>query len=71
MNKKLLFIIAAILVIGGLWWLLRSGRIDNLPQLPGASPEDSTIEIQKDLEEIDLGDINKEFENIDAELNNL
>jgi len=71
MNKKLLFIIAAILVIGGFWWLLRSGKIDDLPQLPGASQEDSTAEIQKGLQEIDLGDIDKEFESIDAELNNL
>ncbi len=42
-----------------------------MPQLPGASEGDTTTRIQEDLQQIDLGDINKEFENIDANLNQL
>lgn len=54
-----------------LWWQWQSGDLGNLPQLPGVSEEDTTGQIQQDLEQIDLGNIDNEFESIDAELNNL
>ena len=52
---------------------MRSGENLELPQLPlpGVSEEDTAGKIQQDLEQIDLGDIDKEFESIDADLNNL
>lgn len=42
-----------------------------MPQLPGVSEEDTTTRIQQDLEQLDLGDINQEFQSIDADLNSL
>ena len=70
--KKLFWTIIIIVVILILWWLWQSGGdLGNLPQLPGASEGDTTTRIQEDLQQIDLGDINKEFENIDANLNQL
>lgn len=39
--------------------------------LPEVSEEDTTTAIQQDLEQIDLGDIEKQFQGIDADLNNL
>lgn len=70
--KKTLWIIGAIIVIVALWWLVRSGGNLELPQLPGVSEKgDTSAEIQQGLEEINLGDIDKEFESIDADLNNL
>lgn len=71
--RKTLWIIGAVIAIGVLWWILRSGENLELPQLPlpGVSEEDTAGKIQQDLEQIDLGDIDKEFESIDADLNNL
>lgn len=44
---------------------------ESLFQLPEVSEEDTTAVIQQDLEQIDLGDIDEQFQGIDAELNNL
>lgn len=62
------------MVLAGIWlwrskWEMPS--TEGLPQLPEVSEEDTTAQIQQDLEAIDLGDIDKQFEEIDAELNNL
>lgn len=70
--KKTLWIIIIIIAILVLWWVWRQGGgLGNLPQLPGVSAPDTTTKIQQDLEQVDLGDVNKEFESIDAGLNQL
>ena len=70
--KKLFWIIIIIVVVLILWWLWQSGGdLRNLPQLPGVSEEDTTTQIQQDLNQIDLGDIDQEFQSIDTDLNNL
>ena len=70
--KKLFWIIIIIVIILVLWWLWQQwGYLGNLPKLPGVSEEDTTTQIQEDLNQIDLGDINQEFQSIDADLNNL
>ncbi len=82
-----IIVVIAIIVIGfwllssagrctGFWfWLTRctieEPSTEGLPQLPEVSDQDTTVQIQQDLEQIDLGDINKEFETIDVDLNNL
>lgn len=74
--NKIIWIIVIIAVIAVGYWLWNSkwdqpGVESVLPQLPEVSEEDSTAAIQQDLEQIDLGDIEGQFQNIDAELNNL
>lgn len=70
--KKLFWTIITITVILVLWWLWQQGGgLGNLPQLPGVSEEDTTTRIQQDLEQLDLGDINQEFQSIDVDLNSL
>lgn len=79
MSKTLWTIVIIIIVAVGAWLWYLSDRIDltkepsteGLPQLPVVSEEDTTTQIQQDLEQIDLGDIDKQFESIDADLNNL
>ena len=74
--KKTLWIIVIIGVIIAGWWLWssRSGQgpaSEGLPLLPEVSEKDTTAVIQQNLEQIDLGDIDQEFQSIDAELNGL
>lgn len=81
MNKTLLVVIVIIAAAAG-FWLWNSNKsektslepapgAEGLPQLPEVSGGDTTKGIQQDLDQIDLGDIDKQFENIDAGLNNL
>lgn len=78
-QKTLLTIIIVAVVVGGIWyWDSRTMTEDkpgvsneSLFQLPEVSEEDTTAVIQQDLEQIDLGDIDEQFQGIDAELNNL
>lgn len=76
MNKKMLWIIVIIVLAASGYWLWNSkwqqpGFESVLPGLPEVSEEDTTTQIQQNLEQIDLGDIDAQFETIDAELNNL
>lgn len=63
-----------VVVVG--YWLWNSkwqqpGPESALPELPAVSEEDTTTQIQQDLEQIDLGDIDAQFEAIDTELQGL
>lgn len=72
--KKIIWIIIIIAVAAAGYWFWNSRKqLDRggLPQLPAVSEEDTTTQIQQDLEQIDPGDIDEQFESIDAELNNL
>ena len=74
MKKTLwIIIIIVIVLVGGWLWKTRVQQpsTQGLPQLPAVSETDTTTQIQQDLDQIDLGDIDKEFESIDAELNSL
>lgn len=74
----ILIIIIALAALAG-WWFWQSGQLEapqqldtgTLPNLPEVSEEDTTGQIQDDLEQVDLGDIDAEFEDIDVDLNNL
>ena len=81
MSKTLLIIIVIIAAIAG-FWLWNSNKLEEglleptpvsqgLPQLPEVSQGDTTSQIQEDLDKIDVGDIDNQFENIDTDLNNL
>lgn len=75
MNTKL--ILVAVLGIGAfaglLFWIYsqEDPTIDNWPRISQQQPQDSTAVIQADLQDIDLGDLDKEFQEIDQELNTL
>jgi len=72
--KNTFWLIIAIVAIAVGYWLWNSKwqvGAEGLPQLPAVSEEDTAAQIQQDLEQIDLGDIDQQFESIDAELNNL
>lgn len=69
-------IVIILLVIAGYWlwnsrWQQPAVPESALPAAPEVSQEDTTTAIQEDLEQIDLGDIDEQFQQIDAELNNL
>lgn len=65
MNKKLYIIIAVIVVaalVGFWWWSGRQSAIE--------APLD-TSDINRDLEGLDVNNLDAEFKQIDQELNNL
>jgi len=66
MNKKTLLTIIIILAIALLVFLL-SGS----PAVTPAPAEDSTAVITQDLEGLDLGDLETEFQDVNADLNTL
>jgi len=76
MRKIVWIIIVAVIAVGAWVWFSQRSVIEEpttegLPQLPEVSDKDTTTQIQQDLNQIDLGDIEKQFESIDADLNNL
>ncbi|MBI4117179.1 MAG: hypothetical protein HY451_00590 [Parcubacteria group bacterium] len=81
MSKTLLAIIVIIAAIAG-FWLWNSNKTEegslgptpdaeSLPQLPEVSEGDTTVQIQEDLDSVEMGDIDSQFENIDGDLNKL
>jgi multidrug resistance efflux pump len=85
-SKTTLIIIAVviILVLAIAWWQMGGGEepamtdLENAevptnvsPEVPEGTLEDTTPVIQQELESIDTGDLEKEFEQIDQDLNNL
>lgn len=72
MKKTLWIIVIVVLIVVGYWfWQFRQGPGAGLPQLPQVSNEDTAAQINQDLDQINLGDIDAEFKNIDVDLNNL
>ncbi len=73
MKNKLWLVIAIVVIAVGYWLWNSKWQVgtEGLPQLPAVSEEDTAAQIQQNLEQIDLGDIDQQFESIDAELNNL
>lgn len=80
-NKKIIaiIIIAAVIAAIALVWAYeffsRPEAPQSLIQVQEESPvsknKDTTSEINAGIESVDLGDLDKEFQDIDAELNNL
>lgn len=82
MSKKnwIVLIIVLVLIVIGVWvWQLGSGPVDEeavdeeaLEEgVPAELGEDMTSDIEDQLEGIDLGDLESEFEDIDAGLEEL
>ena len=72
-KKNLILIILAIFIFGfGLWFYsLRSQRSEDVAVTPVARKSDNPEQISKDVQGIELGDLDAEFESIDKDLNNL
>ncbi len=74
MNKNILIILAVVLVavIGIVVWLFQGQtRPVSESGVESAGTADETAAIQGEIESIDLGDLEKEFQSIDADLNSL
>ena len=65
-NIIIILIILAILLLGVFYFLDM-----NQPDLQSELEDDTTASIEADLDEVDLGDLDKEFESIDQDLNSL
>ena len=65
MNKFILWIIVAAVVLVGLWLLFSYTK----PQ-PAVAPSENE-QILSDLEGLNLGDLNTEFQGVDSDLNQL
>jgi hypothetical protein len=76
MNKKtfiliVVIVVAAIIIV---WWYTQTPTTQAPTEGPSgviAPPADTTSEISKELESVDVGDVDKEFQQIDGELNTL
>ncbi len=68
MNKQtlLLSVVVVILVVLGIWYFSSSA-----PQQSAQQPEDSATAIASDLNSIDLGDINSDFQSVNSDINTL
>lgn len=65
MKKTLLIVIVLALVLVAVWMFTREQA-----QAPAERPDTSSA-IQQDVANIDVGDLDKEFQAIDAEINQL
>ncbi|OHA68252.1 MAG: hypothetical protein A3A27_00210 [Candidatus Wildermuthbacteria bacterium RIFCSPLOWO2_01_FULL_47_18] len=73
MNKTILIVVGvAVLVLAGIWfWSQQSSAPSQAQQPSSQEPSDNTASINADLEALDLGDVDKEFQGIDADVNSL
>ncbi len=71
--KKILFALVVITILAALayWWFGNTPVKETLPENQALLEEDTTSEILENLEGIDLGDLEQEFQYIDAELDQL
>lgn len=73
MKKNLIIIIAVIilLVVAVWYWQSQGPTSQNAPVSEGSASDDTTTAIDQDLRDIDLGNLDQDFQSIDADLNNL
>lgn len=71
-NKKtvLVTIVAGIVVLGALVWWLRQSPIPQEVQT-SPTPDAETTAINQDVESVDVGDLNAEFNAIDIDMQGL
>jgi len=73
-KKGLVFVIAIVVVIVAVavWWWMSNNQAVPLENLTAVEESQFTEEaIGEELENIDTGDLEQEFQDIDADLNNL
>lgn len=76
-DKKLpvILAVAGVIIAAGLvWWWMGGKSADNKAMAPTATPNaqsQETVDINNDLNDINAGDLDAEFNQIDQDLNNL
>jgi hypothetical protein len=71
-SKKTILIVAALIVIAVIVYVVyQRDRGLQVDYSPATQESDTSSAITQDLEGVDLGDIDKEFQDIDKELNSL
>ena len=75
-SKKWLWILLVVVVIAMVWWLVRSSNEATAPGVgenagPALSGDDTTAAIEQELNATNLGDIETELQETDADLNSL
>lgn len=68
MNQKLLIAIVVIILIAAGLWYWQSNRVSAPAESTG---DDTSATISQELGTVDVGDLDREFELIDADLNSL
>lgn len=68
MNQKLLIAIIVIILIAAGLWYWQSNRSSAPTESTG---DDTSAAISQELGTVDIGDLDKEFQTIDADLNSL
>lgn len=77
MNTKIYIVVGLVVVLligAGVWLMLTPAKPQAVtpPPSPVAIPaQDSTAAIAKDLNAVDLGNVDEEFKDVDADLNAL
>jgi hypothetical protein len=83
MKKFLLIVIIIVVALLAFWFLQKSGYAPSYPPQPpvgtvlpagetlSPAADDSTSAINQELESVDLGNLEQEFQSIDNELKNL
>ena len=80
MIKNILIVIIAIIIFAllgyGIWWQYQKQTANEAANQEAqmnqqTAPEDSTAGINKDLNSIDVGDVNKDFQDVDKDINSL
>lgn len=66
MKKFIIFVV--IVVVAAAVWFYKNKKSD---EILAPAPEANSAEVVKEVENIDIGNIDKEFEEIDQELNGL
>ncbi|MBI4119741.1 MAG: hypothetical protein HY456_02765 [Parcubacteria group bacterium] len=72
-NTTILIIAVVVIMLLGLWWWQSKTTVyaPQAPTPPSVSAQDTTGAINKDLNSVTVDDIDKEFKNIDSDLNSL
>lgn len=75
MNKKtylILLIVAIVIVIAVAWWIMKNPVVNAPSDMQNdVIRGDSVEDITQDLNEINLGDLEEDFEEIDKDINSL
>lgn len=72
MKKGLIIALLVIVVLVAVYLLLsQKGYVPAVPEVGAPRADDTTVAINQQLDGVDLGNLEQEFQDIDQELNNL
>jgi len=68
--STLILVLIVLVILVGVWYWWSRKTVPPQPT-PPSTKEDSTLTINQELEGIDIGNLDKEFQEIDQDLNSL